>query len=202
MLIQLFLKAPAPGTVKTRLGKTLGDEKACEIYKQLVAHQLKNLPAEAGLEIHFAPAKAGTAMQDWLGKDLTYLPQCEGNLGDRLRHAVFSAFERGESQVFCIGSDCPALEASHFQKAENFLSSGADVVFGPTFDGGYYLIGMTAAHACLFEGIPWSTEETLQTSLKHAQAAGLKTTCLETLSDVDEEEDWLASLTLLTSDTE
>jgi len=201
MLIQLFLKTPRPGTVKTRLAKTVGNEKACEIYKNLVAHQLQNLPVDADVEVHFAPEDAENEMRAWLGDEIRLIPQCDGDLGDRLGFAVGKAFDQGAPSVFCIGSDCPGLKPHHFYEAEKHLSQETNVVFGPTEDGGYYLVGVKAPTPCLFEGIPWSTEQTLKISLEHAASAGLKTALLETLTDVDTEEDWRRILTLLGSDT-
>src|SRR5262249_17733006 len=60
-----------------------------------------------------------------------------------------------------------------------------DVVLGPTEDGGYYLIGLRAAQAALFDDVPWSTSAVLAVTLKKAAAVGLRTVCLPTWFDVD-----------------
>ncbi|WFB37891.1 TIGR04282 family arsenosugar biosynthesis glycosyltransferase [Kiritimatiellota bacterium B12222] len=190
MKILLFLKAPRPGTVKTRLAKDLGEDQACEAYKMLVRRQLENLPKDAELLIHFAPANAHAEMNEWLGPQHRYIPQCEGDLGQRLSFAVKQAFEHHTSPVFCIGSDCPQLETGHFIEANNHLKKDADLVLGPTEDGGYYLIGMTRYMPELFTNIAWSSEHTLRDTLKAANALNLSTALLEQLWDVDELCDW------------
>ena len=42
-LIQVFAKNPVPGKVKTRLVPLLGEKKACELHKELVASVMKRL---------------------------------------------------------------------------------------------------------------------------------------------------------------
>lgn len=130
--ILLFLKAPTPGTVKTRLAETVGEAKATEIYKILVASQLQRLPKNRPLEIHFSPRDKEAEMRQWLGSEPSYYPQCEGNLGDRIEYAVSEAFQRGAGTVLCIGADCPSLLPHHLDQAAKILLSGqSDVCIGP-----------------------------------------------------------------------
>lgn len=188
--ILLFLKAPVPGTVKTRLARSLGNEKAAEIFKTLVEHQRRELPAGWPVEVHFAPADARVEIEDWLGRSYHLEPQPSGDLGTRMLAGFQSAFTRGASSVIAIGGDCPGLTASHFFKTKELLDSGKDVVFGPASDGGYYLIAMRKVHPELFDGIHWSTAEVLRQSLETSQNANLSTALLPVESDVDELEDW------------
>lgn len=184
--ILAFLKAPRAGLVKTRLASDLGPERACAAYKALVERQLQALPGDARVEIHFTPADAENEMRDWLGKAIEYYPQSEGGLGIRLKAAVTAAYMRGAKTVACIGGDCPRLEARHFQESMDMIGSGKDVVFGPSEDGGYYLIALASEQAELFEGIPWSEPGTLKASIHKAKVLGLEIGQLESLYDVDE----------------
>jgi len=188
--ILLFLKAPRAGFVKTRIGKTLGDDQALDIYRWLVRRLMGALPKGAAVEIHFAPADAGKEMEDWLGSEVLYTPQCEGDLGDRMEHAVLAAFEGGAKSVVCLGADCPSLMPEDIKDVVSKLEKGADAVFGPTHDGGYYLLGLRHFHSEIFREIPWSTERTLEVSLDRAANAGLKVGLLDKKSDIDEAADW------------
>lgn len=188
-VVQLYLKAPRPGTVKTRLASTIGESRAAAVYRQLVERQLYALPRGWSLEVHFAPADAEEELREWLG-NLEFVPQADGDLGERLSRGVAEAFQRGVELVFCIGADCPGLKAVHFQQAREFLETGADAVFGPAEDGGYYLLGQKRHHPCLFTDIPWSTDQTLRASLGNAKENGLRTARLPKLYDVDGEADW------------
>jgi len=184
--ILIFLKAPRNGYVKTRLAQDVGAARALAVYRALVARQWSALPRAAQLEVHYAPQDARGEMQNWLGEDTAYYAQTEGGLGARLEHAVESAFVRGAATVCCIGGDCPQLTAKHFDEAEQLLAAGHDVVFGPSEDGGYYLIALKSPQPELFRGIPWSSGDTLKVSLQKAKALRLKVGLLQTLYDVDE----------------
>ena len=48
-----------------------------------------------------------------------------------------------------------------------------DVVLGPAFDGGYYLIGLRVPRPDLFRGIPWSTPAVLEETLAVVDRLGL-----------------------------
>lgn len=185
--ILLFLKAPVPGQVKTRLASDIGAEAATDVYEILVQSQLQRLPREYAMEIHFAPASAGSRFATWLGDTLNYFPQVDGNLGDRLKHAVKAAFTRGAREVICIGADCPSLLPIHFAQTQDELRSGDnDVVLGPTTDGGYYLIGLRQPNDALFENVRWSTGHTLDDTRLQARKAKLNVYTLETMPDVDD----------------
>lgn len=188
-VIQLYLKAPRPGAVKTRLASTTGEGRATAVYRQMVERQLYALPRDWSLDVRFEPSDAEEKLREWLG-DLEFTPQSDGDLGDRISNGVEDAFANGAELVFCIGADCPGLKAVHFQQAWEFLETGADVVFGPTEDGGYYLLGQKKHHPRLFADIPWSTDQTLRASLRNAKDNGLRFALLPKLYDVDEEGDW------------
>lgn len=183
--ILIFLKAPTAGKVKTRLAQAIGDAEAVEVYRALVERQLQSIPSNCTVEVHYSPPEALEQVQSWLGKKYDYYPQCSGSLTERLTDACIAAFKRGYSRVFCIGGDCPQLDLAHFEQAIAELKTVNDVVFGPTEDGGYYLVGMSAPHVKLFEDIPWSSENTLKASLTQAKRLDLKVHQLDTLYDVD-----------------
>lgn len=186
--ILLFLKAPVPGRVKTRLARELGEEAACNIYCQMVQRQLSALPADWPVEIHFSPASARSDFAAWLGPSRDYHAQIEGDLGRRLRRATAQAFERGRRKVILIGGDCPALDAEDLVETARRLGDGADVVMGPAIDGGYYLLGLRARAESLlvFEEIPWSTPDVARLTIERIDALGLSLARLKEKEDVDD----------------
>jgi len=188
--ILLFLKAPEMGKVKTRLAAAIGDEAALACYRMLVEGQLRRLPAKWAREVHFTPADAGKAMEEWLGNNFRYVPQVEGDLGERLEAGFVDAFARGAGVVCAIGGDCPELSVPHFEETRRRLEEGGpDVVFGPARDGGYTLIGMRALWGEAFRDIPWSAPDTLEVSVKRVNEAGGRVSLLAPLDDVDTVED-------------
>ena len=99
------------------------------------------------------------------------------------------AFADANGSAIIIGSDCPYLELNDLEAAAEALQTH-DAVFGPAVDGGYWLIGLNAPCPALFEGIEWSTDAVLKTTLSKADAQGLSVCQLRELSDVDTVEDW------------
>jgi glycosyltransferase A (GT-A) superfamily protein (DUF2064 family) len=84
-----------------------------------------------------------------------------------------------------IGSDIPMLTADHVLEAADTLRSSGGVVLGPADDGGYYLIGMTRAHAGLFEDIEWGTGSVLTDTLQAASRIGVDAQLIRGAYDVD-----------------
>jgi uncharacterized protein len=184
--ILLFLKAPVPGAVKTRLARDVGEVAACEIYCDLVARQVGALPEGWPVEIHFTPASAAQEFKDCFAPRFACFAQTEGDLGDRLREATDAAFKRGHRRVLLIGGDCPALDGRILHAAADLLDAGKDAVIGPARDGGYYLLGLNKFSPFLFREIPWSGPDVARVTAERANAADLLLGWLEELEDVDD----------------
>ena len=89
-----------------------------------------------------------------------------------------------------IGSDAPDLPLSYIQEAFRLLElPQPDVVFGPSRDGGYYLLGLRQVWPQLFANIPWSNSDVLERSLAAAHDAGLTAALLPEWQDIDTVED-------------
>ena len=185
----VFVKAPRPGAVKTRLAQTIGAVPACAVYRRIVATLLNHLRRFQAVELCFTPDNAMAEIQPWLKKGWQAAPQGDGDLGLRLHSAFERAFAAGAQRVLAIGSDCPMVTAGLLHEAWGGLRSH-DAVLGPASDGGYWVIGLRQAHSELFHDIPWSTENVFGESLKRIHRAGLSIQVLRELSDVDTEADW------------
>ncbi len=112
-------------------------------------------------------------------------PQEGEELGARMSAAFASLFAAGYLRVILIGSDLPTLPADRLHEAERALRAGADVVLGPSQDGGYYLVGLTRSNDAIFKGVRWGGPDVfLQTKLR-AEAAGLRVKTVAPWYDVD-----------------
>ena len=183
--IIIFVKAPRPGFVKTRLAATIGNEAACAAYCQLTENVLAHLAPLPHLEIRFTPDDAEKEITQWLRGDWSDRPQGNGDLGERMHRA----FTEANSPAIIIGSDCPQVKLNDFITAAKTLQTH-DAVIGPATDGGYWLIGLNAPCPALFNGIEWSTGGVLQSTLAKADEAGLSVQLLRELADVDTGADW------------
>ena len=183
--IIIFVKAPRPGFVKTRLAAAIGNEAACGAYRQLAETVLAHLAPLPHLELRFTPDDAEDEITHWLSDGWTAHPQGEGDLGERMHRA----FTEAKGPAIIIGSDCPQVELSDLRTAAKTLQA-RDAVIGPATDGGYWLIGLNAPCPALFENIKWSTSDVLPKTLEKANEAGLSVQLLRELTDVDTGEDW------------
>ncbi len=188
-MVLVFAKAPRPGAVKTRLGRTIGDAEAAALYRRmgrLVIDQLAGL--DAAVAVCHDPPDAAPAIRDWLGNLPSRLwPQPSGDLGARISAMFERAFPLAE-RVVAIGTDALAVDRARVELAFAALES-ADAVLGPATDGGYYLLGLRAYRPELFADVRWSTSHLLEDTLRRARAAGAAVTFLPPESDIDRAED-------------
>lgn len=184
----VFAKSPRPGAVKTRLAAAVGPDDAAEAYRRMgrmIAVQLADAPAE--MAVCFDPPDAEAEMRKWLDPlPSRYLPQGDGDLGERMSRMVGRALTGPDraNRAVVVGTDAPAVDAAVVARALNALDS-ADVVLGPSTDGGYYLIGLNAPYPDLFRSIPWSTSSVRAATAARAREQGLEVTYLEMQADVD-----------------
>ena len=190
-ILLVFAKAPRPGEVKTRLARSLGrggapdHEAAAALYRwmgRLIVDNVAEAPAI--LTVCYDPPGAEAEIRDWFGPaPRRYWPQGEGDLGERMSRMFTHAFER-TNRVVVIGTDTPAVDAGTVARALVALDT-ADVVLGPSRDGGYYLMALRKACPALFSGIQWSTGSVLAETMARARTLGLRVTFLEVETDID-----------------
>tara|TARA_B100000029_G_scaffold483413_1_gene534569 strand:- start:474 stop:1100 length:627 start_codon:yes stop_codon:yes gene_type:complete len=182
----VFVKAPRPGQVKTRLAATIGPEAACAAYREMVGTLLTNLTPLPHLELRYTPDDALDEVSPWLRNHWTAVPQGPGDLGKRMHRA----FAEAGGPAILIGSDCPEITTTDIEEAFDALHK-YDGVIGPAEDGGYWLIGLRLPCPALFQGIEWSTTSVLKATLQCAKQSGLSLYPLRKLSDLDTNEDWI-----------
>jgi len=125
---------------------------------------------------------------DWSEDIFHKYLQSNGDLGDRMEQAFAKAFETSD-KVLIVGSDCPYITPGIIEDAFSALDRH-DIVIGPTYDGGYYMLGMKSHHHTLFRDIAWSTEEVYDTTISRINNLGLTHWVAPKLSDIDYAEDW------------
>jgi uncharacterized protein len=127
-------------------------------------------------------------MQEWLGTDVDYCVQPEGDLGDRMASVFKSVLSKGYRAAVIVGTDCPDLNTTLLAQSFSALAQN-DLVLGPAIDGGYYLIGLPREAPELFAEIAWSTGEVLEQTLAIAQRLNLTPFLLPCLTDIDVPQD-------------
>ncbi len=108
------------------------------------------------------------------------------DLGARLDNGLTHYLGLGYRQVAAINSDGPTLPLAYLTTAFERLREEADVVLGPSDDGGYYLIGLKRPAPRLLREVRMSTPHVTNDTLALAAEERLKVALLPTWYDVDD----------------
>ena len=186
----LFAKQPRPGAVKTRLQPPLSPRQAASVAAILIrlslARAMRCWPGTCVLAL--APLVPDDPLSLWAhGHDISLVAQGDGDLGERMARALAGA---GGPAVI-MGCDVPHCSEQILHQAHSRLAAG-EYVLGPSFDGGYYLIGMPRSRPELLQGISWGTARVAAQTRARAAAGGLCLHELPTLRDIDEWSDVMA----------
>jgi rSAM/selenodomain-associated transferase 1 len=182
----LFARDPFHAPVKTRLVPAVGESGAGRLYKAFLedlSDRGRDVPVDLRSMV-VAPPGAGREMRTLVGEGYEWWTQRGRDLGERMAEAFAVAFRRGAERVVLTGTDSPTLSRWRIRRAFRLLGR-ADLVLGPAFDGGYYLVGLRAPQRKLFDLPAWSTGNVLRQTLENARALGLKTRLLLPWYDVD-----------------
>jgi len=182
----IFVKAPVPGAVKTRLVPPLSPEEACALHEALAADVFRRAGrlVKVSVTVFYAGATPGS-LASAMPPRAALVAQEGDDLGARLR-AAFAHLLAGEGRTaVIIGSDSPDLPRPYLKRAFQRLKHH-DVVLGPSVDGGYYLIGLRRALPVLFEGVRWGSEAVLAQTLDAVARAGASLALLPVWYDVDD----------------
>lgn len=183
-----FAKAPVAGTVKTRLQVDVGAERTVEIYKSFVVEILHQCSRLKGVDRFLGCAP--TKNDDFLsGLALKYNMRTFNQSGDSLGDRIFNAFKycsrKGYSEIVLIGSDSPSIPVDLIKKAFLELKK-KDLVIGPCFDKGLYLIGARKEKVNkISRSIELDTGEDVNVILKRVDDAGISLSMLPFWYDID-----------------
>ena len=178
-------KQPFPGQTKTRLCPPLSHSQAAELYECFLRDTLDVMRQVRDVHcvIGFLPEDAHDYFRQ-LAPSMKLTCQVGASLGERLDHLLTEVLVNGLQRAVVMDSDSPTLPAEYISQAFDLLTD-ADVVIGPTRDGGYYLIGMKQPQPHLLRDVQMSTPHVLADTLKLAKATGLAVSLLPTWYDVD-----------------
>ncbi|GAB2595028.1 TIGR04282 family arsenosugar biosynthesis glycosyltransferase [Spirosoma areae] len=182
----VFVKNPVPGQVKTRIARTVGDDKAVAVYRHLLRYTQQVVQDFSG---HCVVYYGDFVNPDDGWNGYAKYAQTGVELGERMLNAFREQFTLGAEKVVIIGSDCLTITPGHLERAFRALDA-TDVVIGPATDGGYYLLGMNHLRPFLFEQMPWSQPELYQLTELAILQHELSFARLDELTDIDEWTDY------------
>lgn len=183
-ILVIMAKAPKPGMVKTRLTACLPTPAVVELYRCLLDDTIALARSLRGLKaVIMCP---GSDVRE-LSRAARNGPRVVAQTGEGLAAgltSVFARFAAGRRRIIAFNSDSPHLPASTLRAAFEALATH-DLVVGPTYDGGYYLVGATASHPGLFTGSAMGTKNALEALQARAQALRLSVCLIEPFYDID-----------------
>ncbi|MFN3847787.1 MAG: TIGR04282 family arsenosugar biosynthesis glycosyltransferase [Spirosomataceae bacterium] len=195
----IFVKNPALGKVKTRIAKTTGDEKALEIYRELLNHTLQ-ITQNLSCKKHLYYSDFVDNQDIWPNEIYQKNTQKLSNdLGIRMAAAFKEMYDSGFEKAAIIGSDCLALNAEILENTFVKLTD-KQAVIGKVEDGGYYLLGLNFVKLkqkiedvldAVFLNKEWSHADVAKEALTAFKKLNLNYDLMPTLTDIDEYEDYL-----------
>lgn len=182
MRLVIMAKAAVAGRAKTRLARDFGVGRAVAFARLGGLAGIRRLARDPRWQTVIAVTPDGVARGPLWPPGIRRLPQGHGDLGARMQR-VFDRLPPGP--VVIVGTDIPRIRPAHIAKAFRLLG-GADAVFGPAGDGGYWLVAMNRRPRRIapFANVRWSSAHALTDT--RANLAGRKIVFADTLDDVDD----------------
>jgi uncharacterized protein len=190
--VAVMAKASIPGRTKTRLVPPLTFEEAAAFNTAFLQDVAANiLTASRRMNISgymaFGPPESAAFFEAILPPGIGLIESWLPDFGDCLLNAIKGLLASGHETAVVLNADSPTLPTSLLVSTASILAHPGDrAVIGPSTDGGYYLLGLKAAHRRLFEDIDWSTERVAQQTMERAREIGLPVHVLPAWYDVDE----------------
>jgi uncharacterized protein len=193
--IAVMAKASLPGRAKTRLVPPLDYDDAAALNTAFLHDVFDNIllaasraAPDASIAAYAAYGPPGS--EDFFRSRFPAVDLIEAwfsDFGACLLHAIEQMFARGHQAAVVLNADSPTLPTALLNETAAALARPGDrAVLGPSSDGGYYLLGLKAAHRHLFEDIAWSTERVAEQTRERAREIGLELHMLPEWYDVDD----------------
>ncbi|MDR0923510.1 MAG: TIGR04283 family arsenosugar biosynthesis glycosyltransferase [Hungatella sp.] len=185
--IIIFTRVPMPGRTKTRMMPQLSPRQCAKLHTCF----LKDIKKEcetwgADIFVCYTPDEGiqKRYLKEILGNQKGYFPQRGENLGEKMFRAFEEVFAMGYEECILIGTDVPELRSDDLKRAFEVLKT-RDVVFGKTYDGGYYLVGMKKARREAFGLDQYGHGAVLKETIEALSKAGITVGYTKKLGDMD-----------------
>jgi hypothetical protein len=176
--VLIMARAPRRGEVRQALEPLIGLDGCVALQTALLIEALRWARTLSPREIYLAhdPADAGRELQRIAGEDAILFPQNGEGIAGRVADAVGRVSAHSSGPIVIVWPDLPRFSQIHADSARLDLSGGADLVLGPVFDGGFYLVALARPLPSLF-ALPehvWRGPDSFNQVLIAAARAGLE----------------------------
>ncbi len=176
--VLVMARAPRRGEVRRALEPLIGPEGCVALQTALTAEALQwgRSVAPERLFVGHEPVDGGRELGRLAGAGATLFPQNGDGIAGRVADAVSRVWSRARGPVIIIWPELPRFTMAHAQAVLGDLEAGMDLVLGPVYEGGYYLLALARPLPELFE-LPeqaWRGPDSLPQLLQAAIAANLE----------------------------
>ncbi len=197
-VIVFFTRIPTLGKTKTRLEPFLGKDLCVKLQTAFIKDIYNNIKS-MGIDIIINYSEHGDLeiLKNIMHKGIYYLKQEGKDLGEKMYNAISFSLKEYRNVVL-IGSDLPLMNKKDIEMAFNILET-KDVVISPSFDGGYYLIGMKEENKEIFN-IKYSTSTVFEETIDKIKSTGKSYGKGNIQLDIDDEKDFIKLYKILKED--
>lgn len=198
-IIILFTRVPKEGSTKTRLYDFLNPKQAVILQEKLL-QELYNHLKSWNFEVkvfHNGNENDDNYMKNLLSTNDSFYYQVGDTLGDKMKNALAEVLKENENaKVLLMGSDIVGVTKENIDKCFDELNK-VDVVVNPTYDGGYYLIGMNRLLDNIFNISQYGVDSVFENTIKNIEQSGYSYFIGDKCLDIDTKEDLLTYVTNL-----
>lgn len=182
----IFTRIPEAGKTKTRLQSKLSKEECANLHKCFLKDIYDIFVNLNDIDIIICHTEEGdlNILKNIFYKENLYIKQYGNNLNEKMYNAIKEVLSLKYDKCVLIGTDIPEINEDDIINAFNLLNNN-DFVFGASYDGGYYLVGMKEANDIIFK----SESGNLKDIINIVEANNLKYGLTNKKHDIDEYED-------------
>lgn len=197
-VIIFFTRIPTLGKTKTRLEPFLSKELCVKLQTAFIKDIYNNIK-DMGIDIIINYSKHGDleVLKDIAPQGIYFLKQEGKDLGEKMHNAISFSLKEYR-KVVLIGSDLPLMNKKDIEVAFNILET-KDIVISPTYDGGYYLIGMKEENEDIFY-MKYSTNSVFEETINKIKITGKSYGKGNIQLDIDDKKDFLRLYKILKED--
>lgn len=197
-VIVFFTRIPTLGKTKTRLEPFLSKELCVKLQTTFIKDIYGNIK-NMGIDIIVNYSDHGDLeiLKNIMHKGVYFLKQEGKDLGEKMHNAISFAL-REYRNVVLIGSDLPLISKKDIEVAFKVLET-KDIVISPTYDGGYYLIGMKEENKDIFN-IMYSTSSVFEETIDKIKSKGKSYGKGNIQLDIDDRDDFFRLYKILKED--
>ncbi|MEI6857792.1 TIGR04282 family arsenosugar biosynthesis glycosyltransferase [Psychrilyobacter sp.] len=186
--VVIMSRIPVPGKTKTRLEGFLTSKECADLHRAFLKDIL-TMRTDKNKFLSYGDEGPLELVENILPYDVETFPQRGENLGEKMKNVFIHLFSLGYENIVLFGADIPEITETDIENALKKLKK-SDLVFGPTLDGGYYLVGMKKIHEIVFsDEIKWGSASVFEKTINLIKKKGIDVDLIDIQEDIDTKDD-------------